>query len=405
MDYSLNYNSSRIMKKTESCKVCGDKASGNHYGVSSCDGCRGFFKRSIRRLIAMKLDYVCKGNGNCTIDVARRNQCQSCRFKKCLMVKMKKEAVQQERTPRISCIKATQTTSYTFSNLKNKSSKANPISSRRLYLLSTSFRESSNTEIIDDTYLTKNILSTVVNSKKENIVINIENNKKCIETILNAPSHKRTTPSFQFYPSPTITLLSENSLHEISAKLLFTVVHWAKSVPSFIEFSVNDQNVLLREAWSRLFILGTAQWAILINEEKLMLNCEEKSKDHTNLLFHHAKKMTKIVQKIRDQNLDYNEYTILKALILFSPEGNNLIESHQVEKLQDQTLIMLEEYCSHNDNRVNKPKYTFNLRRFGKLLLAFSNIFQITSKDVESLFFQKTLGSISVDRIITDSFK
>ncbi|CAB4057707.1 NR2E3 [Lepeophtheirus salmonis] len=220
-----------------------------------------------------------------------------------------------------------------------------------------------------------------------------------------APSHKRTTPSFQFYPSPTITLLSENSLHEISAKLLFTVVHWAKSVPSFIKFSVNDQNVLLREAWSRLFILGTAQWAILINEEKLMLNCEEKSKDHTNLLFHHAKKMTKIVQKIRDQNLDYNEYTILKALILFSPEGNNLIESHQVEKLQDQTLIMLEEYCSHNDNCVNKPKYTFNLRRFGKLLLAFSNIFQITSKDVESLFFQKTLGSISVDRIITDSFK
>ena len=34
------------------------------------------------------------------VDVTRRNQCQSCRFNKCLSVNMKKEAVQHERAPR-----------------------------------------------------------------------------------------------------------------------------------------------------------------------------------------------------------------------------------------------------------------------------------------------------------------
>ncbi|KAG8180005.1 hypothetical protein JTE90_020960 [Oedothorax gibbosus] len=75
------------------CSICGDRASGKHYGVYSCEGCKGFFKRTVRK----DLTYACREERNCIIDKRQRNRCQYCRYQKCLSMGMKREAVQEER--------------------------------------------------------------------------------------------------------------------------------------------------------------------------------------------------------------------------------------------------------------------------------------------------------------------
>ncbi|KAK3866329.1 hypothetical protein Pcinc_028130 [Petrolisthes cinctipes] len=85
------------------CKVCQDHSSGKHYGIFACDGCAGFFKRSIRR----QRQYVCKSKaaGGCLVDKTHRNQCRACRLSKCVQAGMNKDAVQHERGPRNSTLR------------------------------------------------------------------------------------------------------------------------------------------------------------------------------------------------------------------------------------------------------------------------------------------------------------
>ncbi|GCC21134.1 hypothetical protein chiPu_0019601 [Chiloscyllium punctatum] len=71
------------------CKICGDKSSGIHYGVITCEGCKGFFRRSQQS----NATYSCPRQKNCLIDRTSRNRCQHCRLQKCLTVGMSRDAV------------------------------------------------------------------------------------------------------------------------------------------------------------------------------------------------------------------------------------------------------------------------------------------------------------------------
>ncbi|XP_012881199.1 PREDICTED: peroxisome proliferator-activated receptor alpha isoform X2 [Dipodomys ordii] len=67
------------------CRICGDKASGYHYGVHACEGCKLVYDRCDR---------------SCKIQKKNRNKCQYCRFHKCLSVGMSHNAIRFGRMPR-----------------------------------------------------------------------------------------------------------------------------------------------------------------------------------------------------------------------------------------------------------------------------------------------------------------
>ncbi|CAG5131892.1 unnamed protein product [Candidula unifasciata] len=85
------------------CRVCGDQAAGFHYGVNTCEACKGFFRRSLVR----DGQYECIGTGKCLIDASRRKSCPKCRYLKCLSVGMSKDAI---KTGRYTYLKRTQDT-------------------------------------------------------------------------------------------------------------------------------------------------------------------------------------------------------------------------------------------------------------------------------------------------------
>ncbi|XP_034395474.1 nuclear receptor subfamily 5, group A, member 5 [Cyclopterus lumpus] len=77
----------------ESCPICGDKVSGYHYGLLTCESCKGFFKRSVQN----NKYYTCVEQQSCPMNLSQRKRCPYCRFQKCLAVGMKREAVRADR--------------------------------------------------------------------------------------------------------------------------------------------------------------------------------------------------------------------------------------------------------------------------------------------------------------------
>nr|ASL70508.1 nuclear receptor [Brachionus rotundiformis] len=77
------------------CRVCKSEATGIHYGVCSCEGCKGFFRRSLTRYKS----YTCRENRNCIIYPNDSRKCKWCRWMACINAGMSLSQVRVGRIP------------------------------------------------------------------------------------------------------------------------------------------------------------------------------------------------------------------------------------------------------------------------------------------------------------------
>ena len=133
-----------------------------------------------------------------------------------------------------------------------------------------------------------------------------------------------------------------------------------------------------------------------LDKETLLRDCADPSSDDEESdLADEITELCEIVARISQLRLDHTEYTCLKALVLFKPEVLSLKQPLQVEVLQDQTHLMLQEYCMAKAVSSNKV-------RFGRLLLLLPSVNKFNKKTIETQFFRRTLGNIRVDRLVVD---
>jgi len=254
---------------------------GKHYGQFTCEGCKSFFKRSVRR----NLNYTCRGNRSCPIDQHHRNQCQYCRLKKCLKVGMRREAVQRGRMPAG----------------QNVGQFALPGPDGFLGAAGSGYLSGF------------------------------------ISLLLRAEPYPRY--------SPTSGLMGVESVCELAARLLFCAVEWARGIPFFPELQITDQVNLLKWCWPELFVLNAAQSHMPLHVAPLLAAAGfQHNADKVMSFMDHVRVFQEQVEKLKNLHIDSAEFSCLKAIVLFTPDAPGLSDPAHIESVQEKAQCALEEY-------------------------------------------------------------
>ncbi|NXR61464.1 NR1H4 protein, partial [Rhadina sibilatrix] len=306
------------VKGEELCVVCGDKASGYHYNALTCEGCKGFFRRSITKNAV----YKCKNGGNCEMDMYMRRKCQECRLRKCKQMGMLAECM------------------YTEIQCKSKRLRKN-------------VKQPPDQTINEDNegHDVKQVTSTT-KIYREKVEFTPEQ-QKLLDYIMDSYSKQQIPQEVskkllneEFSAEGNFLILTEMATSHVQVLVEFT-----KKLPGFQTLDHEDQIALLKGSAVEAMFLRSAE----IFSRKLPTGhtvlLEERIRN-SGISDEFITPMFNFYKSIGELKMTQEEYALLTAIVILSPDRQYIKDRDSVERLQEPLLDILQKICKlhHPDN-------------------------------------------------------
>ncbi|XP_060938748.1 estrogen receptor 2b [Limanda limanda] len=360
------------------CAVCHDYASGYHYGVWSCEGCKAFFKRSIQG----HNDYICPATNQCTIDKNRRKSCQACRLRKCYEVGMMKCGVRRERC------------SYRGPRHRRGGPQPRDPTGRALVRVGLGPRAP---RLL---HMETPLAPFAPPPQASHVHHSAMSPEEFISRIMEAEPPEIYLMEDMKKPFTEASMMM--SLTNLADKELVLMISWAKKIPGFLELSLADQIHLLKCCWLEILMLGL-MWRSVDHPGKLIFSPDFKLNREEGQCVEGIMEIFDMLlgatSRFRELKLQREEYVCLKAMILLnsnlctsSPQTSEELESRsKLLRLLDSVIDAL--VWAISKLGLSTQQKTL---RLGHLTMLLSHIRHVSNKGMDHLSSMKRKNVVLV---------
>ncbi|XP_040281812.1 vitamin D3 receptor isoform X1 [Bufo bufo] len=339
------------------CGVCGDKATGFHFNAMTCEGCKGFFRRSMKR----KAAFTCPFNGDCRITKDNRRHCQSCRLKRCVDIGMMKEFIltdEEVHRKREMIMKRKEEEALRESQRPKMSEEQQKIIDTLL---------EAHRKTFDDSYSDFSQFRPPV---RENPYRRITRSSSVQTNNYSSDSDSfNTSPEpfdSGFFPNSLFSNFTSSSspegtpdlsmlphLADLVSYSIQKVIGFAKLIPGFRDLDAEDQIALLKSSVIEVIMLRSNQsftledmsWTCGSEEFKYKVDDVTQAGHNLELL----EPLVKFQVGLKKLNLHEEEHVLLMAICILSPDRPGVQNKALVEAIQDHLSSVLQTYilCKH----------------------------------------------------------